>query len=544
MGDGAVREPHRRRSLRARLSIVAVAYLALFLICSVVAAITVHSWNESVEHRGALRLMRDDVNNLRLALSDQESGVNGHMRSDNVEYLVRYHDGIARETSALERLETNEQLVDGAPGELDRLRAAARSWRADAADPQIEQRAAGSDIDPALIALGRIRFDEVRDASEDLASDVDAEVGDAEDRVTSVSRTAVIGMLTAFSAALACTVVAMWLFRRWVTKPLADISTAARAIAGGQLAAMPTFDTTEFGDVADAIDSLQRSLSDERDRAIRAYKGLEQSAVLALQVRSELAEERAVTPGGWSLATRLRAAEGFVAGDCYETGLIDQATMYIVVIDVTGHGAKAALSALKAKAQLRSALRTGLSPGSALAWLAREHHDDDDDDFVTAFVAVVDVASGECRWANAGHPPALVVAGGAVVELSHSGPLIGPFDSAWSTNTIAIPPGGVLLVYTDGLTEARGEDRSRLGEVRLHERVEASAGDGAGPDEIVESLIRMVDEFQIGSPTDDVTIVALARSGATEPIADDVTEESDRLGADDRTTSASPLGAR
>ena len=71
------------------------------------------------------------------------------------------------------------------------------------------------------------------------------------------------------------------------------------------------------------------------------------------------AEERAVTPGGWSLATKLRAAEGFVAGDCYETGLIDQATMYIVVIDVTGHGAKAALSALKAKAQLRSALRTG-----------------------------------------------------------------------------------------------------------------------------------------------------------------------------------------
>jgi hypothetical protein len=243
MGDGAVREPHRRRSLRARLSIVAVAYLALFLICSVVAAITVHSWNESVEHRGALRLMRDDVNNLRLALSDQESGVNGHMRSDNVEYLVRYHDGIARETSALERLEPNEQLVDGAPSELDRVRAAARSWRVDAAEPQIEQRAAGSDIDPALIALGRIRFDEVRDASEDLASDVDAKVGDAEDRVTSVSRTAVIGMLTAFSAALACTVVAMWLFRRWVTKPLADISTAARAIAGGQLAAMPTFDT-------------------------------------------------------------------------------------------------------------------------------------------------------------------------------------------------------------------------------------------------------------------------------------------------------------
>ena len=455
MTHGAEGEPHGRRGLRARLSILAVAYLVLFLICSVVAGITLRSWNESVDDRVALRRMRDDVNSLRLALSDEESGLEGHMRSGNEEYLERYREGIERELSALERLDPDAVLVEGAAADLDQVSAAARTWRADAAEPQIELRQDGADVDAALIELGRVRFDEVRAASEDLASAVDAEVAAAEDRTTDVSRAAVTGMLTAFSAALACTVLAMWLFRRWVTKPLSEISSAARAIAGGQLAAMPTFDTTEFGDVADAIDSLQRSLSDERDRAIRAYKGLEQSAVLALQVRSELAEERSVTPGGWSLATKLRAAEGFVAGDCYETGLIDQATLYIVVIDVTGHGAKAALSALKAKAQLRSALRTGLSPGDALAWLAHEHHDDDADDFVTAFVAVVDVASGECRWANAGHPPALVVAEGGAVELSHTGPLIGPFDSAWSTETIAIPPGGVLLVYTDGLTEAR-----------------------------------------------------------------------------------------
>jgi serine phosphatase RsbU (regulator of sigma subunit) len=162
---------------------------------------------------------------------------------------------------------------------------------------------------------------------------------------------------------------------------------------------------------------------------------------------------------------------------------------------------------------------------------------------VTAFIAVVDVASGECRWANAGHPPALVVTDGSAIELSHSGPLIGPFDSAWSTETIAIPPGGILLVYTDGLTEARGEDRSRLGEIRLRERLEASVGEGAGPDEIVESLIRMVDEFRTGSPTDDVTIVALARSGATDSITDRVTEDAGRMRPDDRATSASPLGA-
>jgi serine phosphatase RsbU (regulator of sigma subunit) len=200
------------------------------------------------------------------------------------------------------------------------------------------------------------------------------------------------------------------------------------------------------------------------------------------------------------------------------------------VIDVTGHGAKAALTALKAKAQLRSALRTGLSPGSALGWLAQEHHDDAVDDFVTAFVAVVDVASGDCRWANAGHPPALLATDGSALELPHTGPLIGPFDSAWSTETVAIPPGGVLVVYTDGLTEARGEGRALLGEVRLHELLESIVGVGAGPDEIVAVLIRMVDEFEIGSPTDDVTIVALARSGGADRAPDALSDDSERRG--------------
>jgi hypothetical protein len=54
------------------------------------------------------------------------------------------------------------------------------------------------------------------------------------------------------------------------SQPLDEISTAARAIAAGHVATMPAFDTAELGHVADAIDSMQRSLSDERDRAIRS----------------------------------------------------------------------------------------------------------------------------------------------------------------------------------------------------------------------------------------------------------------------------------
>ena len=70
--------------------------------------------------------MRDDINSLRLALSDQESGLEGHMRSGNEEYLERYREGIERELSALERLESDAVLVVGAAADLDQIRAAAR----------------------------------------------------------------------------------------------------------------------------------------------------------------------------------------------------------------------------------------------------------------------------------------------------------------------------------------------------------------------------------------------------------------------------------
>ena len=106
-----------------------------------------------------------------------------------------------------------------------------------------------------------------------------------------------------------------------------------------------------------------------------------------------------------------------------------------------------------------------------------------------------------------------------------------------------IPPGGTLVVYTDGLTEVRGEGGSRLGEKRLYEYIETTTGEGTGPDEIVESLIRLVEEFRVGSQTDDVTIVALTRSaGAADHPSDRRRSPSRR--SDDRSVSPSSAADR
>ena len=124
---------------------------------------------------------------------------------------------------------------------------------------------------------------------------------------------------------------------------------------------------------------------------MRAFK-----ALLALQVRSELADEHGQAPDGWAIASTMRAAEGLVAGDCYDIGLVSATSLYIVMIDVTGHGPLAALHALKAKSLLRSAVRSGMAPGTAMSWLAQHHTGDDGDEYLTAFVALVELDTGDC----------------------------------------------------------------------------------------------------------------------------------------------------
>jgi sigma-B regulation protein RsbU (phosphoserine phosphatase) len=95
--------------------------------------------------------------------------------------------------------------------------------------------------------------------------------------------------------------------------------------------------------------------------------------------------------------------------------------------------------------------------------------------FLSAFVGLVDLVDGRCWYANAGHPPPMLVTDDGVVELSPTGPLVGPIRATWRTAETVIEPGAKLLVYTDGLTEARNAGGTMLGEARLAEALRSQA---------------------------------------------------------------------
>ena len=139
--------------------------------------------------------------------------------------------------------------------------------------------------------------------------------------------------------------------------------------------------------------------------------------------------------------------------------------------------------------------------------------------FATAVLARLDLTSGELRWVNAGHPAPLIVRDHALVyppPCPSSLPLglqRGPAVEC----TVQLRPGDRVLLYTDGIVEARSPEGEFFGEERLADFVVRAEGAGDAPPEMLRQLMRSVMEHQAGQLQDDASIVVLEwRTGREE----------------------------
>ena len=503
-----------RTSLRRRVGVLGCVFVALVVFAVGLCTLMVRSWGRAVDARGDLRIAAAEVADLRAAYSDQETGVRGYLLSDDESFLEPYNNGVAlaQVIQGRLRVQTTRDGIDF-DDQVERVERVADRWRTDVALPAIE-----NPSQPIDEELARSRFDDVRAELDGLDGLVSRALETEMARTDAVQRNTIIVLVASAAAAFTAIALIAILFRRWITQPLAEISESARALSADETQQLPDFESSELQEVVEAIRALQVSLARERDRAVTAYRALEQSAVLAVHVRSELADEIGDPPPGWSVGSALIPADGVVAGDCFDMGLLDQHHLYVVMVDVTGHGAGAALDALKSKSQLRAALRSRVSPGGALDWLSRENQKDARADLLTAVVAVIDVDTGVCQYANAGHPAPYLTDGLETIELPQTGPLLGAFDSRWRTETVTIEPGWTLLLHTDGVTEAGGADRQRFGEERFVDLLRDA--DIRDPKELVSEILDGLAAFRVGARTDDVTLVALHRT--EEPVTSDM----------------------
>ena len=132
--------------------------------------------------------------------------------------------------------------------------------------------------------------------------------------------------------------------------------------------------------------------------------------------------------------------------------------------------------------------------------------------FVTLALLRLDPCTGELAYVNAGHvPPLIVDLDGSVRHLPAGGPVVGAFeDMAWTAGFDQIAPGGVIMGFTDGLSELRAPDGALLGERRVAEIMSQTVGE---PLMIIrDRLLDRATRFLAGgTPSDDLTVLAARR---------------------------------
>jgi phosphoserine phosphatase RsbU/P len=202
-----------------------------------------------------------------------------------------------------------------------------------------------------------------------------------------------------------------------------------------------------------------------------------------------------------------------VSGDYHDAFLISDRTLALVMADVSGKGTPAALLKGVTRSVLRNVSSCSTSPGEALTRLNRILVQAElGSMFVSLFLGWYDISSGSIRFANAGHPlPYRVEPSGRVRAFGDvTGPILGILEQeAYEEKEEELEPGDRLVLYTDGVTEARSPEGGFFGHSRLMRLLSAQSRQSA------ESLCRLVqarlDEFQSHRPQDDATLLVFHR---------------------------------
>jgi sigma-B regulation protein RsbU (phosphoserine phosphatase) len=202
-------------------------------------------------------------------------------------------------------------------------------------------------------------------------------------------------------------------------------------------------------------------------------------------------------------------------GDYYDAFLrTNDGPLLIAVADVAGKSVPAAMLMATFQASLRALASASGSLSDLVGGLNRQvYANSQNGRFTTAFLAELNPATGELSYLCAGHnPPILRRESGEFERLkSDNIPLGIELKESYKTGTTRLEPLDLLVIYTDGVTEARNEDRDGFGEKRLLAVVEIAAQERSAS--TLSNIMRALDEFVGAAPQhDDITCMVVRRT--------------------------------
>ncbi len=246
-----------------------------------------------------------------------------------------------------------------------------------------------------------------------------------------------------------------------------------------------------------------------------AHETVARELAMAGQIQASFLPSELPDVTGWQLAAKLKPARE-TSGDFYDFIPLPYGLLGIVIADVSDKGMGAALYMALSSTLFRTyATEYHTRPELVLSIANRRILSDARAGlFVTAFYGILDPATGRLTYCNAGHnPPYLLNAQNrdTVQALSKTGMVLGVIeDAAWKQETVRLAHGDVLVLYTDGVTDAEDGHGSFFGQDRLLEIVQANLGRSA--QDIQDALLAGVHGFMGDAPQfDDITLVIAVR---------------------------------
>jgi sigma-B regulation protein RsbU (phosphoserine phosphatase) len=239
---------------------------------------------------------------------------------------------------------------------------------------------------------------------------------------------------------------------------------------------------------------------------------LQEELALARRIQVALLPDRLPEVPGWELYGGNIPSRG-VSGDYYEVVTRGEGRECVLMVaDVAGKGMAASLLTVSLQALSAGPIEDGLPPDEICARLSRQlYRRTPPEKYATAFLGILEPATGRLRYTNAGHNPPLVLrATGTAEELGSTGVPLGLLPQAtYRAGETILGPGDILVLYTDGLVEAADPEANEYGLDRLREVCLRGRGEACAA--LAGILARDLDEFARGVPFADDRTLVLAR---------------------------------
>lgn len=329
----------------------------------------------------------------------------------------------------------------------------------------------------------------------------------------------------------------IWFLRRQVVSPILTITREAQRFAEDNVARL---DVLAHIQKRDEIGVLARVIGKMETDNVRYVQNLtavtaEKERIsaelhVATQIQADMLPRKfPAFPGREEFdiyATMTPARE--VGGDFYDFFLVDQDHLAVVMADVSGKGVPAALFMVVAKTLIKNHAQAGMEPGCVFDLVNNQLCENNEAGmFVTAFLGVLEISTGQFTYVNAGHNPPLIAQPGGVygwLPGKRNFVLAGMEGIRYKQQQVALEPGAYLFLYTDGVTEALDKQNNLYSEQRLLDFWNHAELEGKTLPERLQLLQRDIETFADGAEQADDSTMLLLQIRATQGRAADAAD--------------------